>query len=109
MSQGLIDAGLRIGDTLAVDRSTVTFEVVGAAPPATYGHVDAVYVNLGDWQRVSHRYAGGGDDVSAVAIRGGDPGSTHTGWRRSRLGCRHAHRGVRRITRLPLPRRRRCR
>jgi putative ABC transport system permease protein len=72
VSQGLIDAGVRIGDTLAVDRSTVAFEVVGAAPPATYGHVDAVYVNLPDWQRVSHLDAGG-DAASAVAIRGGDP------------------------------------
>jgi putative ABC transport system permease protein len=74
VSQGLIDAGVQIGDTLAVDRSTVTLDVVGAAPQATYGHVDAVYVNLADWQEVSHLDPT--DDplvASAVAVQGGDP------------------------------------
>lgn len=74
VSQGVIDQGVDVGDTLAVDRSTVTLTVTAIAPKATYGHVDAVYVTLPVWQEVSHIDTG--DDpltASAVAIRGGSP------------------------------------
>jgi putative ABC transport system permease protein len=72
VSQGLIDQGVRVGGTLAVDRSTVVFDVVGVAPAATYGHVDAVYVRIEDWQRVSRPVTTDPSTASAVAIRGGD-------------------------------------
>ncbi|MHB1139253.1 MAG: ABC transporter permease, partial [Microthrixaceae bacterium] len=73
ISEGLADAGVRVGDTLAIDRSTATFEIVGVAPAATYGHVDAVYVPLADWQGVSHLDASADPLLaSAVAVRGGD-------------------------------------
>lgn len=72
ISQGLADQGIAIGDTMAVDRSTVTMTVAGIVAPATYGHVDAVYVALPLWQEVSHL---GPDDgpqaASAVAVSGG--------------------------------------
>ena len=76
VSQGLIDAGLRVGDTISIDRSTSTLDVVGIAPQATYGHVDAVYVALADWQEISHLDSAndGSAAASAVAIRGGDGG-----------------------------------
>ena len=73
VTQGLVDQGLEVGDTLAIDRSTVSLIVAGVAPQATYGHVDAVYITLADWQEVSHLDPS--DDpqlASAVAITGGD-------------------------------------
>jgi putative ABC transport system permease protein len=73
VSQGLVDQGLSVGDTFTVDRSTSSFTVAGVAPEATYGHVDAVYVPLVDWQAVAH--VDSSDDphvASAVAITGGD-------------------------------------
>lgn len=76
VTQGLVDQGLEVGDTLTVDRSTVSLTVAGVAPKATYGHVDSVYTTLSDWQEVSHLDPS--DDplqASAVAITGGDSGA----------------------------------
>lgn len=73
ISQGLADQGINIGDTLSVDRSTAEFTVAAVAPKATYGHVDAVYVMLPDWQEVANLNAD--DDpliASSVAIQDGD-------------------------------------
>lgn len=73
ISQGLIDQGVNVGDTLAIDRSTVTLSVVGVAPTATYGHVDTVYVTLPDWREVSHLAPEDGAlTASVVAIDGGN-------------------------------------
>lgn len=69
VTEGLIDAGLEVGDRLTIDRSTVTLTVTGVAPKATYGHVDAVYVTLADWQEVSHLDPTDDPDIaSSVAI-----------------------------------------
>ncbi len=71
--RGLIDQGVNVGDTLAVDRSDVTLTVAGVAPKATYGHVDTVYVSLPVWQQISRLEPDDGTvTASAVAIRGGD-------------------------------------
>ena len=70
VSEGLIGEGVNVGDTLQIDRSTVSLTIAGVAPKATYGHVDAVYVPLPIWQEVAH--VGPDDDpftASAVAIR----------------------------------------
>jgi len=73
VTEGLIDEGLAVGDTLSIDRSAVSLTVAGVAPKATYGHVDAVYVTLADWQEVANLDPA--DDpmvASAVAVAGGD-------------------------------------
>ena len=73
ITEGLASAGVDVGDTLHVDRSTVSFTVTGVAPQATYGHVDALYVRLADWQSIARLDPG--DDpmaASAVAVTGGD-------------------------------------
>jgi putative ABC transport system permease protein len=70
--------GVRIGDTVSVERLGVTMTVVGAtAGQQTFGHVDVAYVPLPLWQRI---HAGAKPDeqvrpeafgeASAVALRG---------------------------------------
>jgi len=72
VSEGLIGEGLEVGDTIAIDRSTVTLTVAAVAPKATYGHVDMAYVSLPDWQEVARLDTEGDPLVaSAVAIQGG--------------------------------------
>lgn len=73
VTEGLADQGLEVGDTLTIDRSTVSLTVTGIAPKATYGHVDAVYVTLADWQEVSHLDPAEDPQLaSSVAMTGGD-------------------------------------
>lgn len=73
VSEGLVSAGVDVGDVLAIDRTDVRLEVVGVAPDATYGHVDAVYVSLADWQEVAHiGNPGDAGSASALAIRATD-------------------------------------
>lgn len=77
VSQTAIDAGLRIGDTVTIDRIGTTFRVAGTTgDQRTYGHVDVAYLDLEAWQRL-HAGAGPGDPVrpeafeeaTAVALR----------------------------------------
>lgn len=73
VSEGLVSAGVDVGDVLAIDRTDVRLEVIGVAPDATYGHVDAVYVSLADWQTVAHiGNPGDATSASALAIRATD-------------------------------------
>lgn len=73
VTEGLVEEGLEVGDVLSIDRSEVSLTVVGVAPKATYGHVDAVYVTLADWQEVANLDPSDDPQVaSAVAITGGD-------------------------------------
>ncbi|MEV4707884.1 ABC transporter permease [Actinoplanes sp. NPDC049316] len=77
VSRTAIDAGLRVGDTVVIDRIGTRFTVVGAtADQRTFGHVDVAYVPLDAWQRL-HQGAGPGEklrasaatEATAVAIR----------------------------------------
>ncbi|HEX5200616.1 ABC transporter permease [Paractinoplanes rhizophilus] len=47
VSRTALDAGLRLGDTVVIDRIGTRFTVVGVtADQHTYGHVDVAYVPL---------------------------------------------------------------
>ncbi|MBW8482824.1 FtsX-like permease family protein [Actinomadura parmotrematis] len=67
VSRKIADAGVRPGDTLAVDRTGVRLPVVGVTGRSAYGHVPAAYMSLATWRRV-HPAARPGE-VSAVALR----------------------------------------
>lgn len=77
VSATALDAGLRVGDTITVDRLGTRLRVVGATGRQdTFGHVDVGYVPLAIWQRLK---AGVGPDgsmpehatreITAVAVR----------------------------------------
>jgi putative ABC transport system permease protein len=67
VSRTALDAGLRVGDTVVIDRIGTRFTVVGAtADQHTYGHVDVAYVPLDAWQRL-HQGAGRGEELRASA------------------------------------------
>lgn len=68
VSQTAIEAGLRIGDTVTIERIGTTLTVVGAtADQRTFGHVDVAYLPLAAWQRL-HRGIGPGEELPAAAI-----------------------------------------
>ncbi|MBO4207486.1 FtsX-like permease family protein [Micromonospora echinofusca] len=78
VSRTALDAGLRIGDVLTVDRIGTRLTVVGVtADQHTFGHVDVAYLPLAAWRRL-HAGVGPGeelrtqqaDQATAVAIRG---------------------------------------
>ncbi|WP_320067337.1 FtsX-like permease family protein [Micromonospora sp. RTGN7] len=80
VSRTALDAGLRLGDTVTVDRIGTELKVVGVtADQRTYGHVDVAYLPLAAWQRL-HAGVGPGqalppqaaDQATAVAIRADD-------------------------------------
>lgn len=72
-----LDAGLRLGDTITVDRLGTKLRVVGAMEGQhTFGHVDVAYVPLPTWQRIKAGAAPGDAipahatrDITAVAVR----------------------------------------
>lgn len=80
VSQTAADTGLRIGDTLTIDRVGATLRVVGILPGQhTFGHVDVGYVPLRTWQQI--RAGIGPDDpvpahvyneITAVAVQAKD-------------------------------------
>ncbi|WP_420117281.1 FtsX-like permease family protein [Micromonospora sp.] len=77
VSRTAVDAGLRVGDTLTVDRVGTTLTVIGVLPGQhTFGHVDVGYVPLRTWQEI--RAGLGPDDpvpahvhteITAVAVQ----------------------------------------
>ncbi|HYF74847.1 MAG TPA: FtsX-like permease family protein [Nocardioides sp.] len=77
VSETLLDQGLRIGDTVTIDRIGTELHVVGAVDGQhTYGHVDIAYVPLETWQQVrvgarpgEQIPSGARDEVTAVAVR----------------------------------------
>ncbi|MFF2779146.1 ABC transporter permease [Streptomyces sp. NPDC058052] len=52
VSRQLVNEGVRVGDTLAVDRLGITLEVVGTTGRSSYGHVPVAYVTTDTWRRV---------------------------------------------------------
>lgn len=83
VSQTAIDEGLRIGDTVTVDRLGTKLVVVGSLPGQhTFGHVDVAYVALPLWQRIKAGAAPGDPvpehalhEATAVALRA-EPGGS---------------------------------
>ncbi|MGW1058863.1 ABC transporter permease [Micromonospora rubida] len=80
VSRTALDAGLRVGDTVTVDRIGTPLKIVGAtADQHTFGHVDVAYLPLAAWQRL-HAGVGPGQELpakaaeqaTAVAIRADD-------------------------------------
>ena len=84
VSSTAIDAGLRVGDTVTIDRLGARLTVIGAtAEQRTFGHVDVAYIPLATWQLL-HAGARADDDAvrpealieaTAVAIRAKDGAS----------------------------------
>ncbi|MER7419766.1 FtsX-like permease family protein [Micromonospora peucetia] len=80
VSRTAIDAGLRVGDTVTVDRIGTRLTVVGAmADQHTFGHVDVAYLPLPVWQEIKAGVRPGEpvpdgtyDEITAVAVRGAD-------------------------------------
>jgi putative ABC transport system permease protein len=83
VSRTAIEQGLRIGDTVTVDRLGTRMVVVGTlAGQHTFGHVDVAYVALPLWQRIKAGAAPGDPvpdhalhEATAVAVRA-EPGRT---------------------------------
>ncbi|MFC9469500.1 ABC transporter permease [Streptomyces coelicoflavus] len=78
VSQQLVKDGVRVGDTLTVDRLGLELEVTGTTGRSSYGHVPVAYLPVETWQRI--RFATPGTraaDVepphqySAVALKAG--------------------------------------
>ena len=68
VSSTAIDAGLRVGDTVTIDRVGTRFTVIGAtAEQRTFGHVDVAYVPLETWQ-ILHAGAKSADEVRPEAF-----------------------------------------
>ncbi|WP_369200147.1 ABC transporter permease [Streptomyces sp. PU-14G] len=76
ISRQLADDGVRVGDTLTVDRLGIRLRVTGATSRSSYGHVPAAYVTTDTWRRI--RFTTPGTDArpddlpvqySAVALK----------------------------------------
>ncbi|MGV9358728.1 FtsX-like permease family protein [Streptomyces misionensis] len=52
VSRQLVGDGVRIGDTLAIDRLGIRLKVVGTTGRSSYGHVPAAYVTADTWRRI---------------------------------------------------------
>ena len=82
VSRTALENGLRIGDTITIDRLGTKLVVVGAlAGQHTFGHVDVAYVELPLWQRIKAGAAPGDPvpvhaqhEATAIAVRA-KPGS----------------------------------
>lgn len=67
ISRKIADKGVRVGDTVTLDRIGVVMRVVGITGTRSYGHVPAAYLPLELWQRV--RFAVPGTDPAAAPPR----------------------------------------
>ncbi|MDT0530326.1 ABC transporter permease [Micromonospora sp. DSM 115977] len=80
VSRTAIEAGLRVGDTVTVDRIGTRLTVVGAmAEQHTFGHVDVAYLPLRIWQEIKAGVRPGEpvpggtyEEITAVAVRAAD-------------------------------------
>ncbi|MFE2071550.1 FtsX-like permease family protein [Streptomyces misionensis] len=61
VSRELVGDGVRIGDTLAIDRLGIRLKVVGITDRSSYGHVPAAYVTADTWRRI--RFTAPGTDA----------------------------------------------
>ncbi|KRV48000.1 ABC transporter permease [Wenjunlia vitaminophila] len=94
ISQDLVDEGLRVGDTVVVDRLGIKLPVTGVTGHSAYGHVPVAYLPVDTWQRLRFSTpgapAGPSAEVprqySAIALRA-DDGAGLTGTDRE-LGTR---------------------
>lgn len=80
VSESARDEGVRLGDTVTIDRVGTELTVVGfTGEQRTFGHVDVAYVPLATWQEI-HAGSAAGDDpapqvyteASVVAVQGLD-------------------------------------
>ncbi|MGW4809789.1 ABC transporter permease [Kitasatospora sp. NPDC004272] len=76
ISRKLADEGVRIGDTLTVDRLGIALKVTGITARSSYGHVPAGYVTTATWQRIRFTTPGAAtpaaelpQQYSAIALR----------------------------------------
>ncbi|MFE5794559.1 ABC transporter permease [Streptomyces sp. NPDC056503] len=76
VSRQLVTEGVRIGDTLTVDRLGITLDVVGTTGRSSYGHVPVAYVTTDTWRRIRFTAPGTEDlpadlptQYSAMALR----------------------------------------
>ncbi|MFF8808338.1 ABC transporter permease [Streptomyces omiyaensis] len=76
VSRRLVDEGVRVGDTLTVDRLGITLDVVGTTGRSAYGHVPVAYVTTDTWRRIRFTVPGATArpaelpaQYSAVALR----------------------------------------
>ncbi|MFF8916329.1 ABC transporter permease [Streptomyces sp. NPDC015032] len=77
ISTELSDEGVRVGDTLVIDRLGIRLRVIGLTERSSYGHVPAAYVPLKTWQRIRFSTPGAPasssaavpDQFSALALR----------------------------------------
>lgn len=59
VSQLLADKGVKIGDTITLDRVLTEFQVVGITQEANIGHIPIVYAELPRWQEATYGPPGG--------------------------------------------------
>ncbi|WP_432017651.1 FtsX-like permease family protein [Streptomyces hydrogenans] len=52
VSRQLVTEGVRIGDTLTIDRLGITLDVVGTTGRSSYGHVPVAYVTTDTWRGI---------------------------------------------------------
>ncbi|MFB6838153.1 ABC transporter permease [Streptomyces sp. NPDC056361] len=52
VSRQLLNEGVRVGDTLTIDRLGIRLEVVGSTGRSSYGHVPAAYVTTDTWRQI---------------------------------------------------------
>jgi putative ABC transport system permease protein len=59
VSQLLADKGVKIGDTIVLDRVLTELEVIGVTAEANIGHIPIVYAKLPKWQEATYGPPGG--------------------------------------------------
>jgi putative ABC transport system permease protein len=59
VSQLLADKGVKIGDTVVLDRVLTEFKVIGITAEANIGHIPIVYARLPKWQEATYGPPGG--------------------------------------------------
>ncbi|MFG3037665.1 MULTISPECIES: ABC transporter permease [unclassified Streptomyces] len=71
VSRQLLNEGVRVGDTLTVDRLGIRLEVVGSTGRSSYGHVPVAYVTTDAWRQI--RFTAPGAPATASAPAAGLP------------------------------------
>ncbi|MCQ4207541.1 ABC transporter permease [Streptomyces longispororuber] len=79
ISQQLHDTGVRVGDTLTIDRVGIRLQVLGTTDCSSYGHVPVAYLPLDVWRQIRFTMPGAAPDArttlpneySAIALKAG--------------------------------------
>ncbi|MEV6107022.1 ABC transporter permease [Streptomyces sp. NPDC051940] len=66
VSRQLVNEGVRIGDTLTVDRLGIRLKVLGTTGRSPYGHVPAAYLTTDAWREI--RFTAPGSPTPAGAL-----------------------------------------